>query len=185
MTKKRITLLLFIASVTLGSLLAAGCEDNTGPTVPTVQYRPQNFFMAVSDGHMGIGNHNQSSAVTINWNGSAGENSPLPVHVPLAPHCDGVIDSHDNGAWDYATEVNIPLTPVTADRDSGITNAKMKVVFNFATPATAYFLIRWQDATDDIWYHPWQQQSAPPNYPVKVYGSPDYEEDWVGFMWDV
>jgi len=185
MTKKRITLMLFIASVTLGSLLAAGCEDNTGPTVPTVQYRPQNFFMAVCDGHLAVGNHNQSSAVTINWNGTAGENSPLPVHVPLVPHCDGVIDSHDNGAWDYATEVNIPLTPVAPSRDSGITSAKMKVVFNFATPATAYFLIRWQDSTDDIWKHPWHFHQTSNMLYDKVFGPPDYEEDWVGFMWDV
>lgn len=185
MTKKRITLMLFIASVTLGSLLAVGCEDNTGPTVPTVEYRPQNFFMAVSDGHQIVGNHNQSSAVTINWNGSAGTNSPVPVHVPLVPHCDGIVDSHDNGAWDYATEVDIPVTPVTPDRDSGITNMKMKVVFNFATPATAFFLIRWQDTTEDIWKHPWKHLLAPPNYPNKVFGPPDYEEDWVSFMWDV
>jgi hypothetical protein len=176
--------MLFIASVTLGSLLAVGCEDNTGPTVPTVQYRPQNFFMAVADGHQIVGNHNQSSAVTINWNGSAGTNSPVPVHVPLVPHCDGVIDSHDNGAWDYATEVDIPVTPVTPDRDSGITNVKMKIVFNFATPATAYFLLRWQDTTEDIWKHPWLQTMLS-QYPVKQFGAPDYEEDWVSFMWDV
>jgi hypothetical protein len=193
MTKKRITLMLFIASVTLGSLLATGCEDNTGPTIPTVQYRPQKFFMAVSDGHQVVGNHNQSSAVTINWNGSAGTNSPAPVHVALVPHCDGVVDSHDNGAWDSATEVDIPLTPVTPDRDSGITNAKMKVVFNFATPATAYFLIRWQDNTEDIWKHPWKTvlnpfpppPPAPQTMEERQFGAPDYEEDWVGFMWDV
>jgi len=181
--------MLFIASVTLGSLLAVGCEDNTGPTVPSVQYRPQNFFMAVSDGHQALGNHNQSSAVTINWNGSAGENAPVPVHVPLVPHCDGLIDSHDNGAWDAATEVDIPLTPVSTDRDSGITNVKMKVVFNFATPATAYFLLRWQDSTEDIWMHPWYMITNPyPPPPVayeKHFGPPENEEDWVGFMWDV
>ena len=189
MTKKRITMMLFIASVTLGSLLAVGCEDNTGPTVPTVQYRPQNFFMAIGDGHLVVGNHNQSSAVTLNWNGAAGTNSPLPVHVPLVPHSDGVVDSHDNGAWDYATEVDIPLTPVSSGRDSGITNAKMKVVFNFATPATAYFLIRWQDSTKDIWKHPWRMEPyayPPPDLlPARKFGAPDYEEDWVGFMWDV
>lgn len=174
-------MLLFIASVAVGSLLVVGCEDDTtAPTVPTVQYRPQNFFIAVGNGSQPIGNHNQSSAVTINWNGTSGTNAPVPVHVAVVPHCDGLVDANDNGAWDAAQEVDIPLTPVDAGKDSGVSNLKMKIVFNFATPATAYFLMRWQDSEEDIWKHPFAMLGA-----TRKFGAPEYEEDWVAFMWDV
>ena len=186
-----------------------GCGDEE-ITVPEVEYLPQTFSLAVSDGaadNLKQGNHgyshNGNATIELDWNGTSGSSNSLPVVYIYDeyPLIDGGPTDEDAAIWASADWTNIALTPQYGD--GGVTTVRMKALYTYVNPPRIWFLLNWDDPMDypdaempynsgmygNCWYNTGNEDDYAGfehdhNDPDLHGIAWDHNEDWVSFMWD-
>jgi len=182
--------LALVICFTIASYFIGCSKDETGPTNPVINFQDQYFSIAVGNGNDTV--HSGNNLVLLDWqNDTPAATKVVPYYNSFAPI--PVIDGKaDDEVWASAPEtvVNLTLIPESVEPPPGstpdptghdpITQVRIKAVYNWINP-NIYFLITWQDPTQDIKKDAYEKYADGP--PALWSNRLDYDQDWVSLMW--